>query len=352
MDPLRAGDPSQVGDYRLLGRLGAGGMGQVYLGATPGGRLVAVKVIRAEATEDPEYRRRFAREVQAARSVGGFHTAHVVDAAPDADPPWMVTAFVPGPSLSAMVSQDGPLTVAAATALGAALAEGLMAIHRCGLVHRDLKPGNIIMAADGPRIIDFGIARPVGASALTERGTLVGTYPYMSPEQFSGAQVTPNSDVFALGCVLAFAVTGRAPFDGETAYQIMYRVLESAPDLGDVAAGPFRAVVEQCLAKKPEQRPFLAGVLAAFGAAGPALVPAVPPVPPAPPPEVALPEVAPPEVVRPDDALPEDAVTGQEPSENNEIVTIAQVANASPGSVVIQIAGNAKIGDGRITLLR
>jgi serine/threonine protein kinase len=329
MDPLRAGDPGQVGDYRLLGRLGAGGMGQVYLGATPGGRLVAVKVIRGEATEDPEYRRRFAREVQAARSVGGFHTAHVVDADPDADPPWMVTAFVPGPPLSALVSRDGPLTVAAATALGAALAEGLMAIHRCGLVHRDLKPGNIIMAADGPRIIDFGIARPVGASTLTERDTLVGTYPYMSPEQFSGVDITPSSDVFALGCVLAFAVTGRAPFEGETAYQIMYRVLESAPDLGEVAGGPFRAVVEQCLAKKPEQRPFLGAVLTAFGAAGPAPVPAVSPAPAAP--------AAP--------AAP-GPITGQESSENNESVTITQVANASPGSVVIQIAGNAKIGDG------
>jgi len=325
MDPLRAGDPSQIGDYRLLGRLGAGGMGQVYLGATPGGRLVAVKVMRAGVTEDPEYRRRFAREVEAARSVGGFHTAHVVDAAPGADPPWMVTAFVAGPSLGAMVAEKGPLTVAAATALGAALAEGLSAIHRCGLVHRDLKPGNIIMAADGPRIIDFGIARPVGASTLTERDTLIGTYSYMSPEQFRGVGVTPSSDVFALGCVLAFAVTGRAPFDGETAYQIMYRVLESTPDLGEVAGGPFREVVEQCLAKEPGQRPFLAAIVAAFGAAGPAPLPASP---------------------APRDALPEEEIARQEPPENNESVTIAQVANASPGSVVIQIAGNAKIGDG------
>ena len=320
MDPLRAGDPSQIGDYRLLGRLGAGGMGQVYLGATPGGRLVAVKVMRAGVTEDPEYRRRFAREVEAARSVGGFHTAHVVDAAPGADPPWMVTAFVAGPSLGAMVAEKGPLTVAAATALGAALAEGLSAIHRCGLVHRDLKPGNIIMAADGPRIIDFGIARPVGASTLTERDTLIGTYSYMSPEQFRGVGVTPSSDVFALGCVLAFAVTGRAPFDGETAYQIMYRVLESTPDLGEVAGGPFREVVEQCLAKEPGQRPFLAAIVAAFGAGDPASVQAA--------------------------SLPEETIARQEPPENNESVTIAQVANASPGSVVIQIAGNAKIGDG------
>jgi serine/threonine protein kinase len=339
MDPLRAGDPSQVGDYRLLGRLGAGGMGQVYLGATPGGRLVAVKVIRAEITEDQEYRRRFAREVEAARSVGGFHTAHVVDADPDAASPWMVTAFVAGPSLQATVRQNGPLPVAAATALGAALAEGLMAIHRCGLVHRDLKPGNIIMAADGPRIIDFGIARPVGGSTLTERGTLVGTYSFMSPEQFRGGPVTPSSDVFALGCVLAFAATGRAPFDGETAHQVMYRVLEAAPDLGEVADGPFRAVTEQCLAKDPGQRPFLSGVLAAFGPAGPAPVPAASPLP-----AILLPA----EAALPGEAgLPGEGAA-QEPPENNENVTIAQVANASPGSVVIQVAGNAKIGDGAL----
>jgi len=333
MDPLEAGDPGQVGGYRLHGRLGAGGMGQVYLGSTPGGRLVAVKVIRGEVTEDPDYRRRFAREVQAARSVGGFHTAHVVDADPDADPPWMVTAFVAGPSLYAMIQENGPLTVPEATALGAALAEGLIAIHRCGLVHRDLKPGNIIMAADGPRIIDFGIARPAGASTLTERGTLVGTYSFMSPEQFRADLLTPSSDVFALGCVLVFAATGRAPFDGETAYQVMYRVLESAPDLGEVAAGPFRAVVEQCLAKEPERRPFLASVLAELASAGPVPVPAPAPA------DSPLPAVAVAVAVA-------DEAVAQEESENNENVTITQQANASPGSVVIQIAGNAKIGDG------
>jgi serine/threonine protein kinase len=305
-------------------------MGQVYLGATPGGRLVAVKVIRAEVVEDPEYRRRFAREVQAARSVGGFHTAHVVDANPDASPPWMVTAFVAGPSLHATVRENGPLTVAAATALGAALAEGLIAIHRCGLVHRDLKPGNIIMAADGPRIIDFGIARPVGASTLTERDMLVGTYPYMSPELFRGDPATPGSDVFALGCVLVFAATGHAPFEGETAYQVMYRILEEAPELGEIEDGPFRMVAGRCLAKDPRQRPSLAGVLAEFGGAGPAPVPARALSP--------LAGAAP---------LPE-ASAGQEPSENNENITITMVANVSPGGTVIQIAGNAKIGDGAL----
>jgi serine/threonine protein kinase len=311
-------------------------MGQVYLGATPGGRLVAVKVIRAEVIEGPDYRRRFAREVQAARSVGGFHTAHVVDADPDASPPWMVTAFVAGPSLHAAVLENGPLTVSAATALGAALAEGLMAIHRCGLVHRDLKPGNVIMAADGPRIIDFGITRPVGASTLTERDTMVGTYPYMSPEQFRGDPATPGSDVFALGCVLVFAATGHPPFHAETAYQVMYRILEEAPELGAIEDGPFRAVAEQCLAKDPGRRPSLAGVLAEFGGAGPAQLPAQA--------LSALPATA---LLHPAAPLPE-AKAGQEPPVNNENVTITQQASASPGSIVIQIAGNAKIGDGEL----
>jgi serine/threonine protein kinase len=335
MEPLQPGDPGQVGVYRLLNRLGAGGMGQVYLGATPGGRLVAVKVIRTDITVDPDYRRRLGREVDAAKSVGGFHTAHVVDANPDADPPWMVTAFIAGPSLQAAVRDNGPLTVVAATALGAALAEGLTAIHGCGLLHRDLKPGNIIMATDGPRIIDFGIARPLGASTLTGRDVLVGTYSYMSPEQYRGnEELTPASDVFALGCVLAFAVTGRAPFSAQTTYQVMYNVLESEPDLADIGPGPFRGVVEQCLAKDRQRRPALADVLAelsrAAAGAGQIATQAVSPL------------LAPPTVMVP---APPPAAPAAEPRrpERHESVTIIQSANAAPGSNVIQIAGNAKI---------
>ena len=232
MDPLQAGDPSQIGDYRLLGRLGAGGMGQVYLGATPGGRLVAVKVIRAEIVEDPEYRRRFAREVQAARSVGGFHTAHVVDADPDASPPWMVTAFVAGPSLHATVRENGPLTVAAATALGAALAEA----------HRDppLRPG-----APRPQAGQHhhGRRRPPD-HRLRHRATRRGQHfdraghagwhvPVHVARAVPRGSGDPGSDVFALGCVLVFAATGHAPFEAETAYQVMYRILEEAPERGD-----------------------------------------------------------------------------------------------------------------------
>jgi eukaryotic-like serine/threonine-protein kinase len=334
MEPLQPGDPSQVGDYRLLNRLGAGGMGQVYLGTTPGGRLVAVKVIRTDITVDPDYRRRLAREVEAAKSVGGFHTAHVVDANPEADPPWMVTAFIAGPSLHAAVRDNGPLTMVAATALGAALAEGLAAIHDRGLLHRDLKPGNIIMAADGPRIIDFGIARPLGASTLTGQDVLVGTYSYMSPEQYRGREeLTPASDVFALGCVLAFAVTGRAPFGAETTYQVMYKVLEAEPDLGETAPGPFRGVVEQCMAKDHRRRPALPDVLAELSrmAAGSGQV-AV---------QSLSPLLAPPTVVVPAAPASPPAAEPQRP-ERHENVTIIQQANAAPGSNVIQIAGNAK----------
>jgi serine/threonine protein kinase len=333
MEPLQPGDPSQVGSYRLLNRLGAGGMGQVYLGTTPGGRLVAVKVIRADVTADPEYRRRLAREVQAARSVGGFHTAHVVDANFDADPPWMVTAFIAGPSLQAAVRDNGPLTVAATAALGAALAEGLAAIHGCGLLHRDLKPGNIIMATDGPRIIDFGIARPLGASTLTGRDVLVGTYSYMSPEQYRGDPLTPASDVFALGCVLAFAATGRAPFEAETTYQVMYNVLESEPRLGETGPGPFRGVVEQCLAKDHRRRPALADVVAELskGVSEAGQVPT----------QAISPLLIPPTLAVPGPP-PAGPAAEPQPVERHESVTIIQQANAAPGSHVIQIAGNAK----------
>lgn len=193
------GDPRQVGPYRLTGRLGAGGMGQVFLGVSPGGRAVAVKVIRAEHASNPQFRARFAREVQAAQRVGGFHTAPVVDADPEAELPWLVTAFIPGPSLHQVVSEQGPLALGAVRGLGAGLAEGLAAIHACGVVHRDLKPGNVIMAEDGPRIIDFGIARPADASSLTSTGVVIGMFAYMSPEQVRGERAGPASDVLLPG---------------------------------------------------------------------------------------------------------------------------------------------------------
>src|ERR1700722_14210211 len=183
MEGLQRGDPASVGGYQLVGRLGAGGMGQVFLGVSPSGRRVAVKLIHPVHAGAEHFRERFAREIDAARRVGGFHTAPVVDADPYADQPWMVTAYIAGPSLQAVVVGDGPLPPADVSRLGAALTEGLAAIHRSGLVHRDLKPANIIMADDGPRIIDFGIAQAVGATSLTTPGTVIGTYSFMSPEQ-------------------------------------------------------------------------------------------------------------------------------------------------------------------------
>jgi serine/threonine protein kinase len=358
MDALRAGDPRQVGVYRLVGRLGDGGMGQVFLGVSPGGRPVAVKVIRPELAADPEFLHRFAREVDAARRVGGFHTAPVVDADPYADRPWMVTAYIAGPSLQAVVSGGGPLAPADVSRLGAALTEGLAAIHRSGLVHRDLKPANIIMADDGPRIIDFGIAQSVGATSLTTPGTVIGTYSFMSPEQIRADRVTPESDVFSLGGVLAYAGTGRAPFAASNGAAIMYRVLNEQPDLGDLPAGLLRDTLAACLAKDPERRPLLSDLLARFAASSPGLPASVVSetrlegtpaqrepggdLEPSPGPVVDG-------VLVPDEVAPGVLTPGAElrveqaNAERHENVTITQEANASPHSVVIQIAGNARI---------
>jgi serine/threonine protein kinase len=258
MDPLQAGDPQRVGAYRLLGRLGGGGMGQVFTGRSPGGRLVAVKVVRPELAGDPDFRRRFAHEVAAARRVGGFYTAQVVDADPDADPPWLVTAFVPGPSLHQAVSAHGPLPADALSVLGAGLAEGLAAIHDAGLVHRDLKPGNIILAADGPRVIDFGIARALDAAHTST--AVLGTPGFMSPEQARGLHVGPPCDVFALGSVLTYAATGTGPFGSGPAGAIVYRIVHDEPDLTGLPAD-LADLVAACLAKDPEQRPGLGEIL-------------------------------------------------------------------------------------------
>lgn len=258
MEPLRAGDPRQVGPYHLLGRLGRGGMGQVFVGRSRGGRVVAVKVVHPEFAGDPQFRRRFAHEVTAARSVGGFYTAQVVDADPDADPPWLVTAYVAGPSLQQAVDAYGPLPVEAVTALGAGLAEALTAIHGAGLVHRDLKPGNIILAGDGPRVIDFGISRVLDATHIST--TIVGTPGFMSPEQARGLGVGPPADVFALGAVLVFAAAGRGPFGAGPVESIVYRIVHADPDLAGLPA-PLTELVTACLAKDPEQRPGLARVL-------------------------------------------------------------------------------------------
>jgi len=264
MESLQPGDPGSVGPYQLVGRLGAGGMGQVFLGETPGGRKVAVKLIHPGHAKDAQFRERFAREIAAARRVGGFHTAPVVDADPHADPPWMVTAFIDGPSLEDTVGRDGPLPPGRIRALGAGLAEGLAAIHAEGLVHRDLKPGNVILASDGPRIIDFGIARAADETRLTTVGAVIGTLAYMSPEQLGGDPAGPASDVFSLGGVLAFAATARPPFGSGSAAAVINRILSQPPDLAAVADGQVRQLIASCLTKSPAGRPALAAILAAL----------------------------------------------------------------------------------------
>ncbi|GAB1823252.1 WD40 repeat domain-containing serine/threonine protein kinase [Herbidospora sp. RD11066] len=269
MDALLPDDPDRIGPYRLEGRLGAGGMGEVFLARSPGGRIVVVKRIHGHHATDPEYRARFAREIDAARRVGGHFTAQVVAADPDADRPWMVTAHIPGPSLQAFVSGHGPLTADTVVALGAGLAEGLAAIHACGLVHRDLKPANVICADDGPRIIDFGIARPLDAGPLTETGALLGTCAYMSPEQLNGHPATPAADVFALGCVLGFAATGQGPFHAVSLPAIVRRVTSEDPDLSRVpTAHGLRDLVAACLAKTPADRPEVTDILARLARSG------------------------------------------------------------------------------------
>jgi eukaryotic-like serine/threonine-protein kinase len=258
-------DPLRVGSYRIVGRLGSGGMGWVYLARSPGGRAVAVKVVRQEFAADPEFRQRFAREVAAARAVGGAFTAAVVDADPEGDPPWLATVYVPGPALSEAVRAAGPFNEAQVRVLGAGLIEALQAIHAGKVVHRDLKPANVLLAADGPRVIDFGISLVSGAPKLTRPGFAMGTPHYMSPEQLTAGPVGPPSDVFSLAGVLVYAATGHSPF-GDTD-GVIYRVLHGDPVWDGVPDG-LRGILVRCLARLPEERPrldvllreFLAGV--------------------------------------------------------------------------------------------
>jgi serine/threonine protein kinase len=251
---LQARDPRQVGRYWLLGRLGGGGMGEVFLGRSPGGRLVAVKVVRSELAGQADFRKRFAREVAAARTVSGLFTAPVVDADPDAPVPWLATAYVPGLSLADTVTRHGPLPAGSVLALAAGLAEGLGAIHAAGIVHRDLKPSNVLLAEDGPRIIDFGISQAAEASMLTGSGPVLGSPGFMSPEQARGQRVGPPSDVFSLGALLTFAATGQGPFGTAPSATLLYRVVFASPDTTGLPT-ELRPLVERCLAKDPHQRP-------------------------------------------------------------------------------------------------
>ncbi|WP_284581701.1 serine/threonine-protein kinase [Streptomyces sp. 2P-4] len=268
MQPLEAGEPRTIGAYRLLGRLGAGGMGRVYLGRSGGGRTVAVKVVHPHFAADAEFRARFRREVEAARRVGGEWTAPVLDADPDAPVPWVATGYVAGPSLGAAVAAHGPLPEPAVRALGEGLARALSAVHALGLVHRDVKPSNVMLTPDGPRLIDFGIARATdGTASLTSTGVSVGSPGYMSPEQILGRGVTGASDVFSLGAVLAFAASGRPPFSGDHSATLLYKVVHEPPDLDAVPAGPLRDLVAACLAKDAAARPAPQAVADAFDGA-------------------------------------------------------------------------------------
>ncbi len=268
IEPLQPGDPRSAGEFRLRARLGAGGMGQVFLGYSPGGRAVAVKVCHPEFAADPAFVRRFALEVGAARAVNGLYTAQVIDAGPDDMPPWLATSYVPGPSLYDAVRADGPLPERAVWRLAAGLAEALRAVHARGLVHRDLKPTNVLLAADGPRVIDFGVARALDGTSLTTTGITFGTAAYMSPEQAGGDEIGPASDVFALGCVLCFAATGGVPFGDGDPPAVLYRVIYAPPELGAVPAG-LRDLVAGCLVKNPAGRLTLAQVLRACAGTGP-----------------------------------------------------------------------------------
>ncbi|MBT2379380.1 serine/threonine protein kinase [Streptomyces sp. ISL-111] len=251
---LRREDPRLVGSFRLHRRLGAGGMGVVYLGSDRRGQRVALKVIRPDLAEDQEFRSRFAREVSAARRIRGGCTARLVAADLEADRPWFATQYVPGPSLHDKVAEEGPLAAAEVASIGAALSEGLVAVHEAGVVHRDLKPSNILLSPKGPRIIDFGIAWATGASTLTHVGTAVGSPGFLAPEQVRGAAVTPATDVFSLGATLAYAAMADSPFGHGSSEVMLYRVVHEEAQLHGVhdALAP---LIRACLAKNPEERP-------------------------------------------------------------------------------------------------
>ena len=272
---LQPSDPRLIGPYQLIGRLGAGGMGRVFLGVSTAGRPVAVKIIHAELAADPEFRARFAVEVAAARKVSGLFTALVVDANVGAPVPWLATAYVNGPSLSEAVRDGGPLSVPSLLALAAGLAKSLSAIHAAGVVHGDLKPSNVLLALDGPRVIDFGISQAAEAAPPGRAGLVVGTPSFMSPEQAAGQPVGPLSDVFSLGAVLAFAATGRRPFGSGQASVVLERVVRGEPGLAG-APPEVLPLIERCLAKDPAGRPAPADLLAAVTATQAAVVPPAP----------------------------------------------------------------------------
>jgi serine/threonine protein kinase len=265
VQPLRRWDPERIGPYSIIGKLGAGAMGQVFLARSTAGRLVAVKTIRVELAEEPGYRARFAREVAAASRVSGVFTAAVIQADADADLPWVATAYVPAPSLSALVRRCGPLPVPAVRWLAAGCAEALQSIHSVGLLHRDVKPSNVLVAPTGPQVIDFGVARVAERVQLTATRGSAGTPSYMAPEQARDATlVSSASDIFSLGATLVFAATGHPPYRGETAMDILVRLATEPPDLAGLP-DELTGLISACLERVPRDRPTEAAILAELG---------------------------------------------------------------------------------------
>ncbi len=274
MEPLEAADPRAAGPYRLIGRLGAGGMGRVFLGESGTGRRVAVKLVREDLADTPGFRDRFRREAKLAMRAGGFWTAPVIDADPDATMPWIASQYVDGPSLAERIAQQGPLDEEEVRRLGSGLAEAIASFHQGGLVHRDLKPSNVLLVDDGPRVIDFGISKALettGGTGLTKTGTVLGTPGFMSPEQALGQPVGPPSDVFSLGSLLVYAATGAGPFGEGAASALLFRVVYEAPDLSAVPEG-LRGLVQDCLHKSPAVRPTADALLVRLAEAQPVTV--------------------------------------------------------------------------------
>ncbi|MGO8957053.1 MAG: protein kinase domain-containing protein [Streptosporangiaceae bacterium] len=281
VEPLRRWDPEQVGGYVVIGRLGAGAMGQVYLGRSAAGRLVAIKTIKAELAEEPDFRTRFGQEVAAARRVSGAFTAAVVAADSEAEVPWLATVYVPAPSLSTLVRGCGPLPAEAVRWLGAGCAEALESIHNAGLVHRDVKPANVLISPDGPRVIDFGLARAAERVQLTVTRASVGTPAYMAPEQARDNRLaTSASDIYAVGATLLFAATGHAPYHGETVMDVLVRLATEPPDLSGLPAG-LTEIVAACLERDPLNRPTSASIVARLAAGLDAPLAGSAPLPPA-----------------------------------------------------------------------
>ena len=264
-ETLRRWDPERIGPYVVLGRLGSGSMGQVYLGRSAAGRLVAVKTIRVELAEETGFRTRFAQEVAAARKVSGVFTAAVVEADPEADLPWLATAYVPAPSLSRLVLACGPLPAGTVRWLAAGCAEALASIHGAGLVHRDLKPSNVLVAPDGPRVIDFGVARAAERMGRTTARGAVGTPAYMAPEQARDTrEASVASDVYSLGATLLFAATGHPPYSGASVMDVLARLATEEPDLSGLPA-ELSEVITACLHRVPRARPTSSAMLVQLG---------------------------------------------------------------------------------------